>query len=222
MKKEKIKLLVKFIAVDNKVQIDNNYDYINKIYRSIDSEGLIKSLEIDPDAAPFGAGAIKELDDEGSVFLLEFEGNEGEKSNNWSIYFVYGTYINSKQLEVSIYSDTYGPSIEKIYLEKLKLVIKKSINRDWEKIIWLSDKDSECLSIHLYSKIYKVENLMREVINEVMTKQYGIIWWDTFVPAKIKKKHSDRLQEYKAKVQAFRDVDERLMSIDDTADENNR
>ena len=214
MKKEKIKLLVKFIAVDNKVQIDNNYDYINKIYRSIDSEGLIKSLEIDPDAAPFGAGAIKELDDEGRVFLLEFEGNEGEKSNNWSIYFVYGTYINSKQLEVSIYSDTYGPSIEKIYLEKLKLVIKKSINRDWEKIIWLSDKDSECLSIHLYSKIYKVENLMREVINEVMTKQYGIIWWDTFVPAKIKKKHSDRLQEYKAKVQAFRDVDERLMSID--------
>ena len=147
-------MLVKFIAVDNKVQIDNNYDYINKIYRSIDSEGLIKSLEIDPDAAPFGAGAIKELDDEGSVFLLEFEGNEGEKSNNWSIYFVYGTYINSKQLEVSIYSDTYGPSIEKIYLEKLKLVIKKSINRDWEKIIWLSDKDSECLSIHLYSKIY--------------------------------------------------------------------
>ena len=58
-------MLVKFIAVDNKVQIDNNYDYINKIYRSIDSEGLIKSLEIDPDAAPFGAGAIKELDDEG-------------------------------------------------------------------------------------------------------------------------------------------------------------
>ena len=49
MKKEKIKLLVKFIAVDNKVQIDNNYDYINKIYISIDSEWLKKNLEIDPD-----------------------------------------------------------------------------------------------------------------------------------------------------------------------------
>ena len=214
MKREKIKLLVKFIAVDNKVQIDDNYDYINKIYRSIDLGGLIKSLEIDSDAAAFGAGAIREVDDEGSVFLLEFKGNEGEKSNKWSIYFVYGTYINSKQLEVSIYSNSYSPSIENIYLEKLKLVIKKSLSREWEKIIWLADKDSECLSIQLYSKIYKVENLMREVINEVMTRQYGIIWWDTFVPANIRKKHSDRLKEYKMKVPAFRDVDERLMSID--------
>lgn len=207
-------MLVKFIAVDNKVQIDDNYDYINKIYRSIDLGGLIKSLEIDSDAAAFGAGAIREVDDEGSVFLLEFKGNEGEKSNKWSIYFVYGTYINSKQLEVSIYSNSYSPSIENIYLEKLKLVIKKSLSREWEKIIWLADKDSECLSIQLYSKIYKVENLMREVINEVMTRQYGIIWWDTFVPANIRKKHSDRLKEYKMKVPAFRDVDERLMSID--------
>ena len=72
-------MLVKFIAVDNKVQIDDNYDYINKIYRSIDLGGLIKSLEIDSDAAAFGAGAIREVDDEGSVFLLEFKGNEGEK-----------------------------------------------------------------------------------------------------------------------------------------------
>lgn len=207
-------MLVKFIAVDNKEQIDDNYDYINKIYKSIDSERLIKNLEIDPDAAAFGVGAIREIDDEGNIFLLEFKGNEREKPNKWSIYFVYGTYINSKQLEISIYSDTYIPNIEDMYLEKLKLVIKKSISREWEKIIWLVDRDSECLSIHLYSKIYKVENLMREVINEVMTRQYGIIWWKTFVPANIKKKHSDRLREYKEKVPAFKDVDERLMSID--------
>ena len=63
MKKEKRKLLVKFIAVDNKEQIDDNYDYINKIYKSIDSERLIKNLEIDPDAAAFGVGAIREIDD---------------------------------------------------------------------------------------------------------------------------------------------------------------
>lgn len=55
---------------------------------------------------------------------------------------------------------------------------------------------------------------MREVINEVMTKQYGISWWDSYAPANIKKKHSDRLKEYKLKVPSFNDVDERLMSID--------
>lgn len=101
-----------------------------------------------------------------------------------------------------------------MYLEKLKVKIKKCISRDWNKIIWLVDKDSECLSICLYPQIYKVENLMREVINEVMTKQYGTSWWDSFAPANIKKKHSDRLKEYKAKVPSFNDVDEKLMSID--------
>lgn len=207
-------MLVKFIAVDSKEQIDDNYDYINEIYKSINLGGLIKSLNINPDAAAFGVGAVREIDDEGNVFLLEFNSKEENKSNIWSIYFVYGTYNNSKQLEISIYSDTYIPKVDETYLEKLKLRIKKCLSRDWDKIIWLVDKDSECLSICLYPKIYKVENLMREVINEVMTKQYGTSWWDTFAPANIKKKHSDRLREYKSKVQSFRDVDERLMSID--------
>ena len=207
-------MLVQFIAVDSKKQIDDNYDYISEIYKSINSGGLIKSLNINPDAANFGVGAVREIDDEGNVFLLEFNSKEENKSNIWSIYFVYGTYNNSKQLEISIYSDTYIPKVDETYLEKLKLRIKKCISRDWDKIIWLVDKDSECLSIYLYPKIYKVENLMREVINEVMTKQYGTSWWDTFAPANIKKKHSDRLREYKSKVPSFRDVDERLMSID--------
>lgn len=83
-----------------------------------------------------------------------------------------------------------------------------------KKIIWLIDRDSECLSVELYPRIYKTENLMRELINEVMTKQYGISWWDSFVSANIKEKHSKRLAEYKSKVPAFNNVDERLMSID--------
>lgn len=214
MRTEMQKMLVKFIAVDNKRQIDDNYAYVNAIYEAINLGGLIKSININPDAASFGCGAIREIDDEGNVFLLEFNSEEEKKSNIWSAYFVYGTYNNSKQLEVSIYSDTYTPNISEIYLEKLKVRIKKSIRRDWSKIIWLVDKDSECLSICLYPQIYKVENLMREVINEVMTKQYGTSWWDFLAPADIKKKHSNRLKEYKSKVPSFSDVDERLMSID--------
>jgi len=207
-------VLVKFIAVNSREQIDDNYGYINEIYKSINAGGLIKSLNINPDEAAFGVGALREIDDEGNAFLLEFNSKEENKSDIWSVYFVYGTYNNSKQLEISIYSDTYIPKVDETYLEKLKLRIKKCLSEDWEKIIWLVDRDSECLSICLYPKIYKVENLMREVINEVMTKQYGTSWWDTFVPANIKQKHSDRLREYKSKVPSCRDVDERLMSID--------
>lgn len=214
LKKELNGMLVKFIAVDNKKQIDDNYAYIDDIYKVIRAGGLIKNLNIDPDAAAFGVGAVREVDDDGNVFVLEFNSADGEKSNIWSVYFAYGTYNNSKQLEISIYSDTYVPKVDEGYLEKLKIRIKKSISKDWERIIWLVDKDSECLSICLYPQIYKVENLMREVINEVMTKQYGISWWDSYVPANIKKKHSDRLKEYKSKVPSFNDVDERLMSID--------
>ena len=209
-----MELLVKFIAVDNREQIDDNYSYVYEIYKSVNGAGLIKSLNIDPDAAAYGAGAIRELDEEGNVYELNFNSKEDKKSNIWKIYFVYGTYNSSKQLEISIYSDTYIPMVDEIYLEKLKLKIKKCLNREWDKIIWLVDKDSECLSICLYPQIYKVENFMREVINEVMVKQYGTSWWETFVPHNIKKKHTDRLKEYKAKVPAFNDVDERLMSID--------
>lgn len=169
-------MLVKFIAVDNKKLIDDNYTYIDDIYKAIRTGGLIKNLNIDPDAAAFGVGAVREVNEDGNVFVLEFNSADGEKSNIWSVYFAYGTYNNSKQLEISIYSDIYVPKVDEGYLEKLKIRIKKSISKDWERIIWLVDKDSECLSICLYPQIYKVENLMREVINEVMTKQYGISW----------------------------------------------
>lgn len=53
-------MLVKFIAVDNKKQIDDNYAYINDIYKAIRAGGLIKNLNIAPDAAAFGVGAVLE------------------------------------------------------------------------------------------------------------------------------------------------------------------
>lgn len=209
-----MKMLVKFIAVGCKKSIANNESYIMEIYKSINSARLIKSLSMTPDEVMFGAGPIRSLDEEDNVFLLQFNSEENGKSDIWSIYFQYGTYNSFKQLEIAIYSETYTPNVDNEYLEKLKLKIKKSVRRDWDKIIWLVDKDSECLSIELYPQIYKTENLMREVLNEVMNKQYGTTWWDTFAPTNIRKKHSDRLKEFKAKIQSFNDVDERLMCID--------
>ena len=207
-------MLVKFIAVKCKKLIVNNEDYIMEIYETIKSASLIKSLNLTPDEVMFGASPIRQLDEEDNVFVLQFNGEENGKSDIWSIFFQYGTFNECKQLEISIYSETYLPNVQNEYLERLKLNIKKSVKRDWDKIIWLVDKDSECLSIELYPQIYKIENLMREVLNEVMNKQYGTTWWDTFAPTNIRKKHSDRLKEFKAKIQSFNDVDERLMCID--------
>lgn len=207
-------LLVKFIAVDSKNENIEQAKYIQEIFNKVYSNGLIKRLMVSLDELPFKLGPVKEADEEGNVFVIEFNSMENDSSDNWELVFRYGTYDASKQLEVEIYSDTYTVDKDNNYLEILKLTVKKAIVKDWKSIIWLIDKDSECLSIELYPRIYKIENLMRELINEVMAKQYGSSWWDSFVPANIKEKHSKRLKEYKAKVPAFNNVDERLMSID--------
>lgn len=74
-------MLVKFIAVDNKEPINDNYAYINDIYKVLRAGGLIKSLNIDPDAVAFGAGAVREADDDGNVFVLEFNSADGKESH---------------------------------------------------------------------------------------------------------------------------------------------
>lgn len=207
-------VLVKFIAAENTIEITDNISYIQNVYRKIMASGLIKNLIMTPDEVELGVGPIRELDEEGNIFLLRFTSEENQRTDNWEIYFQYGTYNTAQQLEIAIYSDTYVVNKNRNYLEKLKLKIKSIIIAEWKKILWLVDRDSECLSVELYPKIYKTENLMREVINEVMTKQYGTSWWDTFAPADMKKKHGARIKEYKLKVPAFNNVDERLMSID--------
>ena len=207
-------VLVKFIAVDNTTTIEDNYIYIHNVYKALNMCGLIKNLILTPDEVSFGAGPIRSLDDEDTVFMFKFMSEENGKSDNWEIYFHFGTYNTSKQLEILIYSDTYAVDKSRNYLEKLKLKIKSLIVKEWRKIIWLVDRDSECLAVELYPRIYKTENLMREVINEVMTKQYGTDWWDLFAPTTMKEKHRNRLKDYKSKVPAFNNVDDRLMSID--------
>lgn len=207
-------LLVKFVAVGNGETTIYHTKYIHKIFKELQQCGLISRLMVPPDEFERKGSPIDTKDEEGNIFLLEFSSLENGKFNNWNIEFRFGTYHAAKQLETAIHSDTYAVDKDNYYLEKLKLAIKKSIVKDWEKIIWLIDRDSECLSVDLYPSIYKTENLMRELINEVMTKQYGTSWWDSFVSANIKEKHSKRLAEYKSKVPAFNNVDEKLMSID--------
>lgn len=206
-------LLVKFIAVENKAEIDHE-EYVNKILSSLYNAGLIKYMMMPLEEMGDGGSPVKELDDEGNVFAVHFNSISNNKPDNWEIYFCFGTYNDSKQLEIIIQSDTYTVELANDFLEKIKFEIKKSIVKDWNTIIWLIDKDSECLSFDLYSRIYMIENLLRELINEVMVKQYGTMWWDWLIPYDMKEKHRARLKEYKAKIRSFNNVDDRLMSID--------
>lgn len=128
--------------------------------------------------------------------------------------FEYGTYNSCSQLQIKILSADYELNVADNYLEQLKFAIKLLVKPNWEKIIWLMDKDSEQLSIALYPRIYRVENLARQLISEIMTKEYGFEWWDTYVPLTIKNKHMGRLGGYKSITPGFANVDERLMSID--------
>ena len=198
--------LVRFVAVDNKESI-SKAEYVEKIVRSLmDSDFISLNSEQKNDYE-----IIEEIDDVGNVF-----GIKCKKDNlyDFEIFFEYRTYNGKLQLEISIQSDTYKVEPENDYLENIKFTIKKSIVKDWQKIIWLIDKDAECLSIELYPRFYRVENSLRELINTVLTKQYGVDWWDQLVPCEIKNKHKSRLKEYKRQVPAFANIDERLMSID--------
>ncbi len=207
-------LLVKFIALDSEEEITDQAGYIQKIFQKIHANGLIKRLMVSFDELQYMSNPVKGVDEEGNIYVIEFNSMENGQSDNWVIVFRYGTYDALKQLEVEIYSDTYVADKDNNYLEILKLTVKKAIAKDWKTIIWLIDRDSECLSVELYPRVYKIENLMRELINEVMAKQYGTSWWDSFVPSNIREKHVKRFKEYKSKAPAFNNVDERLMSID--------
>lgn len=206
-------LLVKFIAAEDKKEIEHE-EYVNKIFEDLCNAGLIKNIMLTPDEMKDRESPVRELDDEENHFFINFNSVSMDKSDNWEIHFLFGTYNDAKQLEITIQSDTYNVELMNDFLEKLKLGIKKSIVKDWEDIIWLIDKDSECLSFDLYAKIYKIENLLRELINEVMVKQYGTGWWELLVPYDMKEKHKARLKEYKTKIRSFNNVDDRLMSID--------
>lgn len=211
-----MEILVKFIAAESKSQITDLREYVNKIYKNIRDNGLIHTLCVSPMEESSAVEAIKVEDEEIGIYSLDFTSKYNGKTNTWKIQFAFGTYKEKQQMTVAIYSDTYKPIPAEDYLERVKLNINRCIKRDWEKIIWLFDKDSECLSIDLYPKVYQTENMLRQLINETMTRNYGIEWWDVFVPHDIKKKHVDRRDGYKAIAPGFNNVDERLMSIDVT------
>ncbi|MFV0424397.1 MAG: hypothetical protein ACK5K7_02345, partial [Bacilli bacterium] len=206
-----MKTLVKFLLVKNEQSLDSKYDYVEQIAKELKKDGLI-----------VGDFIFAEQDD--IYFLIEYtflekmknkeNGEIEEIETNWQIAFEFGTYPNSSQLKIKILSSNYLIDVNNRYLENLKVSIKNCIRREWDEIIWLEDKESEFLAVSLYPKIYSIENKTRQLINEVLSKEYYINWWDKVVPKLIKNKHEGRRKNFKSIVPAFINVDERLMSID--------
>ncbi|KNZ41681.1 hypothetical protein [Acetobacterium bakii] len=202
-------LLVKFFAVDCKIESIDQFQYISNISTILALSGFTTEYPSNQTNANFMINsAITPLDD--GIFLFEYI----YRNAIFQIIYEFGTYSTSKQLEIQISSDDYIIKPENNYLEQLKLKIKMIIKHDWEKLIWLYDKDSEALSVALYPNIYRTENMMRQFISEVMNKEYGAKWWDLFVPIVIKAKHRARAVGYKTVVPGFNNIDERLLSID--------
>ncbi|OLS01935.1 hypothetical protein [Tissierella creatinophila] len=206
--------LVDFLVVNNTQSGDNDwFAYTKNIINNLLDKKLITQLVTNQSSLDF-ASSSPIMSIEENIFIINFIYSKDGHDTHWKLEFEFGTFNSSNQLQITIYSNDYKLGINDNYLEQLKLFIKKIIKSDWEKIVWLMDKDSEMLSIELYPSIYRVENLARQLINEVMIKEYGIEWWNVYVPAYIRDKHRSRLRGYKSVVPGFANVDERLMSID--------
>ena len=205
--------MVNFLMINGNIQPVDMFGYIENVVTELQKKGLITKIEYSPAQCDFGDDSCL-IEVEVTFYVANFIYSKDDKENHWQIAFEYGTYNSCSQLQIKILSADYELNVADNYLEQLKFAIKLLVKPNWEKIIWLMDKDSEQLSIALYPRIYRVENLARQLISEIMTKEYGFEWWDTYVPLTIKNKHMGRLGGYKSITPGFANVDERLMSID--------
>lgn len=205
--------LVNFLMINSTISLADMFEYTENIINELLQKGLITEVVKDTVMSDFGdVSPVIEVED--AIYISNFSYLQDNQITNWQIVFEFGTFTSSSQLQIRIISEDYTLKIENNYLEQLKLTVKNIIKADWEKIIWLVDKDSEILSIGLYPSLYRVENLARQLISEIMTKEYGIGWWDAYVPLLIRNKHKARLGGYKSIAPGFANVDERLMSVD--------
>lgn len=205
-------ILVSFCFENPSSIISDTKTYVERICNQLQLDGLIlKFIDINGCDACC-QNAINNVEDE--IWICDFKQEYSGKSFDFQLSFVFETYKHSSHLSVGISSNNYIPTPDDIYLEQLKLNIKTQLKREWEKIVWLVDKDSACLSSSLYPDIYNVENLARQLINDLLTKEYGIYWWEKFVSSAINDKYLSRYSGYKTSVPSFNNVDEKLLSID--------
>lgn len=195
-----MKILVEFVAVAEEKVVENFDSYMMEFQNCLVESGIIDADDVDRQFY-----SLTEV----PLYVIDFHSEE----YIWKICVEFSTYEKNYELMVSIQSENYIISLENEYLERLKRIVKNFIKKKHKKIFWLYDSESEFLATDLYPKVFTVENLARKFITLVMNRKFGIHWWK-LVSLKIQEKHKSRFGGYKAIIDNFKDVDERLMSID--------
>ncbi len=207
-------LLVSFCGIDSKIENIDKNQYVKNIFSKLESNGYIDSIVVDNS---FRNNLVQEVIQEINPGIYKTRHIHKNKNNTEAVIeirYIWATYKSGIQFSINILSDSFVPSPEEDYVEKLKFAIKSYIKDDWGKIEWLIDKDSECLSFDLYPQIFRTENSIRSMIYELLSKYYGGSWWDTFISYDIKQKYNARKAGYKKAAQGFANIDDHLLSID--------
>ncbi len=188
--------MIKFVLVNPTEDIPE--DYVKKLVDDLNlDQSIIKSCEI-YETTPFGEKIKLESKIAGSFYFIETE-----------MY----THNNSKQLFFSIVPQVIDEEFDKD-LYDLKFYIKNSLRKDWEECIWLNDEQSSNYAKELYADIHELENQLRQFINIVMIRTFGVNWWDKYTTRKIQDKYKARVSSYKRVAQSYANVSDRLLSID--------
>lgn len=199
----------------------NQREYVETIYREMNNRNLITgiNLETSTDGKVLDDNPILESDK--GIYCISYYfctgkyNTKDERRYSINIQFEFDTYSENhyKQLSIDISSVDYEITPENEYLEKVKQFIKDFINRDWKEVWWLYDLDAECLSVTLYPKLFKTENLIRRMIAEAMTKAFGTEWINS-LEWTILSKSKEREKHYKIAVPGFNNINDTLLSID--------
>lgn len=128
---------------------------------------------------------------------------------NWSL----STYDGVAQLMVFIEPQKIAGNFDS-ELHRIKVLVKDTLIKDWEKCVWLYDEQSTHFAEQLYGRMYRVENLLRSVISHIMITYIGIEWWEKVAPLQLKETYQKRVRGYKSLTADFKNVDDYLMAID--------
>lgn len=138
--------------------------------------------------------------------------NKLEKT--YLIEFKFRTY-QSLHLIIEIYTNL---DEEQTHLDEeahiLKYEIKNRIIREWEECIWFEDVQSTLMCNELYFIVYNLENKFRNFINEVLTKVFGVKWWEQIAPSELRKRFNDRIKRYRKDITEFNNVNINLLGLD--------
>ncbi|WP_437403554.1 hypothetical protein [Bacillus tropicus] len=124
------------------------------------------------------------------------------------------TYSGIQHLFIDIKPQKIHTNDFDLNLHELKIQIKNNLRKDWEECVWLEDEQSTSISEELYGKIYRVENKLRQFINMKMIRKNGVEWWENYSPSYLKEKYKKRQKDYKMAAESFKNVSDRLLSID--------